>query len=160
MGDLDSIPGSGRSLEKEMATHSSVLAWKIPWTEEPGSLQSMGPQRVLHDWGTSLCLNVPVRKSQVFLRFLIRLNPNILNIVVVFINTYHDFIHLLYMILFHLPNYKICKGKRHINIWLSVYLYSWSLNTVAPWPRFLIKWINATYFWRHYFVDINLVKGR
>ena len=36
-------------LEKEMATHSSVLAWKIPWTEEPGRLQSMGLQRVRHD---------------------------------------------------------------------------------------------------------------
>ena len=36
-------------LEEEMATLSSVLAWKIPWTEEPGSLQSMGPQRVGHD---------------------------------------------------------------------------------------------------------------
>ena len=36
-------------LEKEMATHSSVLAWKIPWTEEPDRLQSMGPQRVGHD---------------------------------------------------------------------------------------------------------------
>ena len=34
-GDLDSIPGSGISLEKGMATHSSILAWKIPWTEEP-----------------------------------------------------------------------------------------------------------------------------
>ena len=36
-------------LEKETATHSSVLAWKIPWTEEPGRLQSMGSQRVGHD---------------------------------------------------------------------------------------------------------------
>ena len=36
-------------LEKEMATHSSILAWKIPWTEEPGRLQSMGSQRVGHD---------------------------------------------------------------------------------------------------------------
>ena len=36
-------------LEKEMATHSSTLAWKIPWTEEPGGLQSMGAQRVEHD---------------------------------------------------------------------------------------------------------------
>ena len=48
-GDLSSIPGSGRSLEKEMATHSSALAWKIPWTEEPGRLQSTGSQRVGHD---------------------------------------------------------------------------------------------------------------
>ena len=36
-------------LEKEMATHSSTLTWKIPWTEEPGGLQSMGSQRVKHD---------------------------------------------------------------------------------------------------------------
>ena len=36
-------------LEKEMATHSSILAWKIPWTKEPGGLQSMGSQRVGHD---------------------------------------------------------------------------------------------------------------
>ena len=36
-------------LEKEMATHSSILAWKIPWTEEPGRLQSLGSQRVRHD---------------------------------------------------------------------------------------------------------------
>ena len=39
-----------------MATHSSTLAWKIPWTEEPGRLQSMGSQRVGHDWATSLSL--------------------------------------------------------------------------------------------------------
>ena len=36
-------------LEKEMATHSSILVWKIPWTEEPGQLQAMGSQRVGHD---------------------------------------------------------------------------------------------------------------
>ena len=48
-GDLGSIPGLGRSLEKEMATHSSILAWRIPWTEEPGRLQSTGSQRVGHD---------------------------------------------------------------------------------------------------------------
>ena len=41
-------------LEKEMATHSSTLAWKIPWMEEYGRLQSMGSQRVRHDWVTSL----------------------------------------------------------------------------------------------------------
>ena len=47
--DTDSVPGSGRSLEEEMATHSSLLAWKIPWTEAPGRLQSMALQRVGHD---------------------------------------------------------------------------------------------------------------
>ena len=44
-------------LEKEVATHSSTLAWKILWTEEPGRLQSMGSQRVGHDWVTSLSLS-------------------------------------------------------------------------------------------------------
>ena len=43
-------------LKKEMATHSSILAWKIPWTEEPGRLKSMGSKRVRHDWATSLSL--------------------------------------------------------------------------------------------------------
>ena len=40
-------------LKKGMATHSSVLAWRIPWTEEPGGLQSMGSQRVEHSWVTN-----------------------------------------------------------------------------------------------------------
>ena len=47
-GDLGSIPGED-PLEKEMATHSSILVWRIPWTEEPGRLQSMGSQRVGHN---------------------------------------------------------------------------------------------------------------
>ena len=45
-------------LEKEMAIHSSTIAWKIPWTEEPGRLQSMGSQRVGLDWATSLSLSL------------------------------------------------------------------------------------------------------
>ena len=44
-------------LEKEMATHSSILAWEIPWTEEPGRLQSIGSQRVEHDLVTKLNQN-------------------------------------------------------------------------------------------------------
>ena len=46
------------ALEKEMATHSSILAWRIPWTEEPGGLQSTGSQRVGHDWAQTWCLNL------------------------------------------------------------------------------------------------------
>ena len=52
-------------LEKETVTHSSILAWRIPWTEKPGRLQSTGSQRVRHDWATSLthsifyCIYVP-----------------------------------------------------------------------------------------------------
>ena len=47
--DLGSIPGWEDSLEEGMAAHSSILAWRIPWTEEPGRLQSTGFPRVGHD---------------------------------------------------------------------------------------------------------------
>ena len=45
--------GQGDPLEKEMATHSRILAWRIPWTEEPFGLQSIGSQRAGHDWVTN-----------------------------------------------------------------------------------------------------------
>ena len=48
-GDVGSLPGLGRSPEVRMATHCSILAWKIPLTKEPGGLPSMQPQRVRHD---------------------------------------------------------------------------------------------------------------
>ena len=48
--DLGSIPGLGRSPGEEMATCSSILAWKIPWTEDYGKLQSVGLKRVRHNW--------------------------------------------------------------------------------------------------------------
>ena len=48
-GDVGSIPGQEDPLEEKMATHSSILAWRIPWTGELGGLQSMGLQRVGHD---------------------------------------------------------------------------------------------------------------
>ena len=48
-GDPGSVTGWGDPLDKEMVTHSSVLAWKILWTEEPGRLPFMGSQRVRHD---------------------------------------------------------------------------------------------------------------
>ena len=54
-------------LEKGMPTHSSILAWRIPWTEEPGRLQSMGSQRVRHDWVTNTLKNTTLR---MFLHFL------------------------------------------------------------------------------------------
>ena len=48
-GDQGSILGREDPLEKDMATHASTLAWRIPWTEEPGGLQSMGQQRAGRD---------------------------------------------------------------------------------------------------------------
>ena len=51
-------------LEKEMATHSSISAWRIPWTQEPGGLQSTGLQRVGHDWATSLTHSLTLYKQE------------------------------------------------------------------------------------------------
>ena len=55
--DASSIPGSERSLEKGMVTHSSILAWRILWTEEPGRLQSIGSQRVGRNLATTATTN-------------------------------------------------------------------------------------------------------
>ena len=49
-------------LEEGMATHSSILAWRIPWTEEPGGLQSMGSQRVRHDWAYGIEVQFAIRR--------------------------------------------------------------------------------------------------
>ena len=54
--DAGSISGLGRSLGEGMAAHSSILAWEIPWREEPGGLQSLGSQRVRNDWA---CTHAP-----------------------------------------------------------------------------------------------------
>ena len=77
-GDLVLIPGLGRSSREGMSTHSNILAWRIPWSEERGGLQSMGSQRVGHDWAANTftlahiththvhrCIykNYPVRKT-------------------------------------------------------------------------------------------------
>ena len=50
--DVGLIPELGRTLEEGMATHSSILAWRIPWTEEPDGLQSIGLQRIGYDLAT------------------------------------------------------------------------------------------------------------
>ena len=60
-GDQGSIPESGRSLEKGTATHSSILAWRIPWTEEPGGLRSMWSQRVKHTFTLIMLIMMPLR---------------------------------------------------------------------------------------------------
>ena len=75
-------------LEKEMATHYSVLAWRIPWIEEPGRLQSMGLQRVGHDWATSLSLHS---------HFIFKLSIVLLSsLFILFLNLQNDhYFHLL-----------------------------------------------------------------
>ena len=58
--------GQEDPLEKEMEIHSSILAWEIPWMEEPGRLQSMGSQTVGHDWVTSPYLFCKIKKAKMF----------------------------------------------------------------------------------------------
>ena len=67
-GGPGSIPGSGRSPGEVMASHSSTLAWKSPWTEKPGRLQSVGSQRVRHDGVTSLSLSLCLSSKWFHLR--------------------------------------------------------------------------------------------
>ena len=59
------------SQEKVMATHSSVLAWEIPWTEEPGGLQSMGSQRIRHDLETNTSIILSLSWIQRFQNFMV-----------------------------------------------------------------------------------------
>ena len=71
MRDAGLISGWGRPLEEGMATHSSILAWKIPWTEEPGGLQTIGSQRVRHN-SSDLAQTASVKKLSeiIFVSFL------------------------------------------------------------------------------------------
>ena len=66
--------GQEAPLKKEMAPHSSILAWEIPWTEEPGRLQSMGSQRVRHDLAIKRQLRVRFRLCKCTLRVLFLLS--------------------------------------------------------------------------------------
>ena len=56
----------GPDLEKGMATHSSILAWRIPWTEQPDGLQSVGFHRVGHDWSSLACMSVFYTYSNIY----------------------------------------------------------------------------------------------
>ena len=62
-GDLRWIPGSGRPPEKEIVTHSSILAWRIPWTEKTGVLWPVGSQRAGHDLTQHACSTQALRTS-------------------------------------------------------------------------------------------------
>ena len=63
-GDSGSVLGLGRSLEEDLATHSSILTWRIPWTEEPGRLQSIWSQRVGHSWSDLACTHSVTLQSE------------------------------------------------------------------------------------------------
>ena len=81
LGPVRSL-GREDPLEKELATHSSILAWRILWTEEPGGLQSMGSQRVGHDRATELNLQFQGPSVPISLQLILRIvEAHILDIV-------------------------------------------------------------------------------
>ena len=100
--------GRDDPLEKGMATHSSILAWRIPWTEEPGRLKSMGSQRVGHDWACILCMHFIKLTNILF----------VLDLVYNYINAYtHCYLKQLYLHLvpsktgFHWDHQKIATWR-------------------------------------------------
>ena len=79
--DLRSIHGQKDPLEKGMVTHSIIIAWRIPWTEEPVGLQSMGSQRVGHNWATNsnqklVCLLNCFNRVWLWLQLCLTLQPH------------------------------------------------------------------------------------
>ena len=77
-GDVGSIPGWEDPLKEEMVTHSSILAWRIPWTEEPGGLTSMGSQRVGDDCATVHAYSFIIFYGQFFFFFFESFKKNLL----------------------------------------------------------------------------------
>ena len=69
-GDMGSIPRSRGSPREEMATHSSILAWEIPWAEEPGGLQSMGSAKRQIGLSDEACTHTRIHRKVVYERFL------------------------------------------------------------------------------------------
>ena len=112
------------ALEKEMATHSSTLAWQIRWTEESGGLKSMGSQRVRHNWVTNTLLTAFLRKKSF---------------------SYVDFLILKYIwciCIVFISSFWGNKGQRGVNIHLILFYLNnfilavlWDLWILVPWPR-------------------------
>ena len=110
-------------LEKEMATYSSILAWKISWTQEPGGLQSMGSQRVGHDWATNTYKHVKKKKKSE------KAPPNFTREVSVIIDMVYDqcllenLIHILSQSLGIFESFERCSLK-HLNFYYPINI-SW-----------------------------------
>ena len=107
--DVGSVPGSGRFLAKEMVTCSSALAWSILWTEELCRLQSMGSQRVRHDWAcaqTLYDLNLLNLSQLGFWSIVCTVFVNVYSTVVLFMVKYS-----ISLLIFHLLSLSIIERK-------------------------------------------------
>ena len=106
-------------LEKEMATHSSILAWRTPWTEEPGRLQSTGSQTVRHDWATSLSLS----------RFIIAFLPRSKHLLISWLQS---------------PSTVILEPKKIKSVTVSTFYLSVCHEVIGPDIRYL-RFLNVEY---------------
>ena len=148
-GDPGFIPGSGRSLKKEMATHSCILVWRIPWTKEPGRLQSIDLQRVRHGWGNNTPLINIVLDSYIFLMcFLFLLMTSQLSI---YRNISINSVQLLsHVRLYVTPWTTACKASLSItNSWsllklMSIESIMLSNHFILCWPLLLLPSIFAS----------------
>ena len=86
-------------LKKQMTTHSSILAWEIPWTEKPGGLQSMGSQRVGHNWGTEHTFTPINNKIKIISPFILKNKFTCL-----IVKSYHPWVPL-FLLIYHFPLY-------------------------------------------------------
>ena len=98
--DIGSFPGLGRSPEKGMETHSSILAWRIPWTEGPGRLQSMGLQRVRHDWSDLACMHMYISMQK-------HVNVYISIYTHIYFTHTHIYLHIIYIVKYTYTIYKV-----------------------------------------------------
>ena len=97
-------------LEKRTATHSSILAWRIPWTEEPGELQSMGLQRAGHDWATNSFTTFQYSIAYIYHIFFICLS----------VDEHLGCVYVLAIVNSAAMNI----GGVHVSLWIKVFLFS------------------------------------
>ena len=110
--------GGEDPLEKEMATHFSILAWRIPWTEEPGRLQFMGSQRVGHNWATPLTHSLTNYRRHILFKYQLS--------------------HLTKLTIFWaikqvLTNFKLCSVFFELS---EIEISNWKITRNLPLPKF------------------------
>ena len=145
------ILGGEDPLEEEMATHSSILAWRIPWTEEPGGQQSIGSQRVQYDWATNsflpFCLPLPTFSSPKTMQ------ASFLDLLALFLCVYDDLgwpKPLLTLIIF--PCWKYGNRTTSPSIPITLHYLQWCVYTNTP---VCIQTHTHTDFWilQHIYVN-------
>ena len=127
--------GQKDPLVQEMATHSSILAWRIPWTEEPGRLQSMGSQRVEHSWSDLACThgssifsflrNLHAVSHQQCMSSLFSTSLHAFVIYVIFDDSWINKYEIMYLIVILICTFLMIRDVEHFSCacWPSAFLF-------------------------------------